>query len=67
MEYGFGITSVLVDFRIDSERRHQELLELISSQSGSMDNASSVWMILELLSLCSEMKCQFGRSSLNTR
>ncbi|KAJ7813633.1 hypothetical protein B0H13DRAFT_2368582 [Mycena leptocephala] len=41
MEYGFGITSVLVDFRIDSERRHQELLELISSQSGSMDNASS--------------------------
>ncbi|KAJ7907618.1 hypothetical protein B0H13DRAFT_2501480 [Mycena leptocephala] len=43
MEYGFGITSVLVDFRIDSERRHQELLELISSQSGSMDNASSFW------------------------
>jgi hypothetical protein len=45
MESGLGIASSLADFTIDTERRHQELLELISSQSGSIDNTSSVGTI----------------------
>jgi hypothetical protein len=42
MESGVAIASTLVKFSIDTESRHQELLDLISSQSGSIDNASSV-------------------------
>jgi hypothetical protein len=47
MEYSMAMASTLVEFSIDTERRHQELLELISSQSGSSDNASSVGVIYE--------------------
>ncbi|KAF7352079.1 NB-ARC domain-containing protein [Mycena venus] len=39
---GVEISTVLVEFNIDTERRHQELLELISSQSDSMDTVSSI-------------------------
>ncbi|KAJ7831312.1 hypothetical protein B0H14DRAFT_2804975 [Mycena olivaceomarginata] len=42
MTQGVGIASALVEFNIDTERRHQELLELISSQSGSFCSLSSV-------------------------
>jgi hypothetical protein len=48
MESGVGIATALVKFSIDTERRHQELLELISTQSGSIDNASLVGVIHEL-------------------
>ncbi|KAF8155263.1 hypothetical protein K438DRAFT_1987164 [Mycena galopus ATCC 62051] len=41
IKYGAGITSTLVELKADTERRHQELLELISSQSVSSDNQSS--------------------------
>jgi hypothetical protein len=47
MEYNMAMASTLVKFSIDTERRHQELLELISSQSGSIDIASSVGTIHE--------------------
>ncbi|KAJ7794633.1 hypothetical protein B0H14DRAFT_3159013 [Mycena olivaceomarginata] len=40
MNSGVGIGCALTEFTIDMETRHQELLELISSQSGSIDNAS---------------------------
>ncbi|KAJ6465015.1 hypothetical protein C8R45DRAFT_1219862 [Mycena sanguinolenta] len=40
MESGVGIASALVELNIDAERRHQELLELISSESDSFDNSS---------------------------
>jgi hypothetical protein len=47
MESGIGIASALTELTIDTEKRHQELLELIASQSGSIDNASSVGVIHE--------------------
>ncbi|KAJ6556075.1 hypothetical protein B0H19DRAFT_1262191 [Mycena capillaripes] len=42
MVYEVEIESALVDFKVDIDRRHQELLELVSSHSGSFDNASSM-------------------------
>ncbi|KAJ6533804.1 hypothetical protein DFH09DRAFT_1406410 [Mycena vulgaris] len=42
MQYGSGVASALVELNADTERRHQELLELISARSGSFDIASSV-------------------------
>ncbi|KAJ7323044.1 P-loop containing nucleoside triphosphate hydrolase protein [Mycena albidolilacea] len=39
IDYGLGMAMNMVDFSIDTERRHQELLELISFQS---DTASSI-------------------------
>ncbi|KAF8183223.1 hypothetical protein K438DRAFT_1975095 [Mycena galopus ATCC 62051] len=41
IKYGAVITSTLVELNADTEQRHQELLELISSQSVSSDNQSS--------------------------
>ncbi|KAF8125898.1 hypothetical protein K438DRAFT_1790826 [Mycena galopus ATCC 62051] len=41
MTQGVGIASALVEFHIDAEERHQELSELISSQSSSYDGLSS--------------------------
>ncbi|KAJ7800150.1 hypothetical protein B0H14DRAFT_3786346 [Mycena olivaceomarginata] len=37
-----GISSAIVEFKIDTEGRHQQLLELISTQSDSIDTVSSV-------------------------
>ncbi|KAF8193165.1 P-loop containing nucleoside triphosphate hydrolase protein [Mycena galopus ATCC 62051] len=51
-----GIASSLVNFRTDIERRHQEVMELISLQSGFFDSASSVGSV----------STQMHRSSLNT-
>jgi hypothetical protein len=45
MEQGVGLVSALAEFNIDTERRHQELLELLSTQSSSYDNLSSVRMV----------------------
>ncbi|KAJ6564749.1 P-loop containing nucleoside triphosphate hydrolase protein [Mycena capillaripes] len=42
MESGVGITSALAEFTTDTERRHQDILALISLHSGSSDNASSI-------------------------
>ncbi|KAJ7107030.1 hypothetical protein C8R44DRAFT_744900 [Mycena epipterygia] len=42
VEYGVGVASALIELNIDTERRHQELLELISSRSGCFETASSV-------------------------
>ncbi|KAF7342912.1 NB-ARC domain-containing protein [Mycena sanguinolenta] len=42
IKYSDGVTSALVKMNLDTERRHQELLELISSESDSFDNASSM-------------------------
>ncbi|KAF7350049.1 NB-ARC domain-containing protein [Mycena venus] len=39
---GVGIASTLIEFNVDTEKRHQELLELISSRSDSFDNLSSI-------------------------
>jgi hypothetical protein len=36
------IASAVVEFEVDTEGRHQELLELMQSQSASFDTASSV-------------------------
>jgi hypothetical protein len=47
MESGAGIACALAEYTIDTERCHQELLELISSQSGSSDNAASVGLIYQ--------------------
>ncbi|KAJ7792329.1 hypothetical protein B0H14DRAFT_2623957, partial [Mycena olivaceomarginata] len=56
MNNGVGITSALVEFRTNIERRHQELLELISLQSESFDSESSEGITTT----------QMHRSSLNT-
>ncbi|KAJ7655951.1 hypothetical protein B0H17DRAFT_1146285 [Mycena rosella] len=40
-EYGVGVASALIEMHLDTESRHQELLELISS--GSLTTASSIW------------------------
>ncbi|KAF8160107.1 hypothetical protein K438DRAFT_1776647 [Mycena galopus ATCC 62051] len=53
MTQGAGIASALLEFNIDAKERHQQLLELISSQSSSFDAISS-------------LICKIGRSSLNT-
>jgi hypothetical protein len=42
MEQGVEIAAAIVEFNTDTEKRHQELLELISSRSGSFDTLSSV-------------------------
>ncbi|KAJ7741606.1 hypothetical protein B0H14DRAFT_473838 [Mycena olivaceomarginata] len=39
---GLELASAIVEFHIDTERRHQELLELISTQRGSLDSHSSI-------------------------
>ncbi|KAJ7837740.1 hypothetical protein B0H13DRAFT_2421035 [Mycena leptocephala] len=39
---GVRTASALAKFSIDTEKRHQELLELIASQNGSIDTASSI-------------------------
>ncbi|KAF8144255.1 hypothetical protein K438DRAFT_2029239 [Mycena galopus ATCC 62051] len=41
MKSGTRIANTLVELNVDTERRHQELLELISSQSLSSDNCAS--------------------------
>ncbi|KAJ7800145.1 hypothetical protein B0H14DRAFT_2900838 [Mycena olivaceomarginata] len=38
---GVGHASALVEFKVDTEERHQQLLELISTQSDSVDTVSS--------------------------
>ncbi|KAJ7754714.1 P-loop containing nucleoside triphosphate hydrolase protein [Mycena olivaceomarginata] len=62
-QFGAGIANALIEFNHDTEKRHQELLELISSQSDSFDNLSSVGIIRDLIS--SDIMSQI-RSSLNT-
>ncbi|KAJ7794982.1 P-loop containing nucleoside triphosphate hydrolase protein [Mycena olivaceomarginata] len=42
IEQGVGISSAIVEFKIDTEGRHQQLLELISTQSDSIDTLSSI-------------------------
>ncbi|KAJ7107048.1 hypothetical protein C8R44DRAFT_885717 [Mycena epipterygia] len=42
VEYGVGVASALIELNIDTERRHQELLELISARSGSFETTSSI-------------------------
>ncbi|KAF8175974.1 hypothetical protein K438DRAFT_1979481 [Mycena galopus ATCC 62051] len=42
IKQGAGLASALIEFNVDIERRHQELLEVISAQSGSFDSMSSV-------------------------
>ncbi|KAJ6565535.1 hypothetical protein DFH09DRAFT_984319 [Mycena vulgaris] len=37
-----GLATAVVEFDIDTETRHQELLEIMSSQSGSLDTLSSI-------------------------
>ncbi|KAJ7808441.1 hypothetical protein B0H14DRAFT_1516155 [Mycena olivaceomarginata] len=39
---GAGLASALVEFNLDTETRHQELLEIISSKSSSFDAVSSI-------------------------
>ncbi|KAJ7831321.1 hypothetical protein B0H14DRAFT_2515376 [Mycena olivaceomarginata] len=39
---GVGLASALVEFNIDTESRHQQLLELISTQSDSVDTLSFI-------------------------
>ncbi|KAF8160096.1 hypothetical protein K438DRAFT_1985898 [Mycena galopus ATCC 62051] len=51
MSYDVGNISALVAFNIDAEKRHQELLELIVSQSSSSDDWTQfleyeLWLIL---------------------
>ncbi|KAJ7926037.1 hypothetical protein B0H13DRAFT_2565702 [Mycena leptocephala] len=41
-EQGVGLATALVELNIDTETRHQELLEMIASQSGSFDDLSSI-------------------------
>ncbi|KAF7344740.1 NB-ARC domain-containing protein [Mycena venus] len=42
VELGAGLATALVEFNIDTETRHQNLLEMISSQSTSIDTVSSI-------------------------
>ncbi|KAJ7726590.1 P-loop containing nucleoside triphosphate hydrolase protein, partial [Mycena olivaceomarginata] len=42
MKHGITLALALVEFSSDTERRHQEFLELLSSQSGSFDSVSSI-------------------------
>ncbi|KAJ7452936.1 hypothetical protein FB451DRAFT_1374015 [Mycena latifolia] len=41
-QFGGGVASALVEMNIDTERRHQELLELISARSGSVTATASI-------------------------
>ncbi|KAJ6550777.1 P-loop containing nucleoside triphosphate hydrolase protein, partial [Mycena vulgaris] len=41
-QYGVGVASALVEMGLDTERRHQDLLELISTRSTTLTTASSV-------------------------
>ncbi|KAF8199368.1 hypothetical protein K438DRAFT_1933403 [Mycena galopus ATCC 62051] len=45
MTQGVGIASALVEFNIEAKRRHEELLELISSQSNSFDGSSLLHLV----------------------
>jgi hypothetical protein len=45
MEQAVGILSTYVKFNADTETRHQELLELISTPSGSLDAMPSVGLL----------------------
>ncbi|KAJ7796681.1 hypothetical protein B0H14DRAFT_3157858 [Mycena olivaceomarginata] len=60
---GVGFATALVNFSLHTERRHQELLELISSRSGSLDTCSSVRFFTSLVQVLTTS--QIGRSSLN--
>jgi hypothetical protein len=42
MKYGAMVASALVESNIDTEQRHEELLELILAQSESVETGSSV-------------------------
>lgn len=42
MKYGVAFSTALEEMTADTERRHQELLELISARSASFDTTSSV-------------------------
>ncbi|KAJ7343713.1 hypothetical protein DFH08DRAFT_810270 [Mycena albidolilacea] len=44
MKHGITLASALLEFSTDAEMQHQELLELLSSQIGSFDNVSSLWL-----------------------
>ncbi|KAF8136034.1 hypothetical protein K438DRAFT_1786578 [Mycena galopus ATCC 62051] len=47
---GSGLALALMEFNIDSEERHQEFLELMSSQSGSFDGLSSLGSLYQFCS-----------------
>jgi hypothetical protein len=49
MNYRIGMASTLVELNIDTERAHQELLELLSSQTASSDSGSSVGALSAIL------------------
>jgi hypothetical protein len=59
MNYTVGNARALVELNIDTERRHIELLELLSSQSAS-DDGTSVSVFLNIyntvLHKCSDTK-----------
>lgn len=69
MEQGVGLESALTEFNIDTERRHQELLELLSTQSSSYDNLSSVRMVTADCAgpVLTHNAAKIGHSSLNSR
>lgn len=50
MQQGVNIASGLAQLSSDTERRHQELLELISTRSGSLDGVSSVRILCMICS-----------------
>ncbi|KAJ7452928.1 P-loop containing nucleoside triphosphate hydrolase protein, partial [Mycena latifolia] len=41
-QFRVGVTSILIEMNVDTERRHQELLELISARSGSVTGSASM-------------------------
>lgn len=53
MEQAIGEVSTFVKFNIDTETRHQELLELISNRSESLDTMSSVGHVHYFVSVVS--------------
>ncbi|KAJ7886883.1 hypothetical protein B0H14DRAFT_3127808 [Mycena olivaceomarginata] len=64
MNYRVGIASVLFELDVDTERRHQEFLELISSQSVLSDNGSSNCQSSNSFSLLpTSPKIFYGRES----
>ncbi|KAF8154328.1 hypothetical protein K438DRAFT_1777960 [Mycena galopus ATCC 62051] len=60
IKYGAGIVSTLVELNADAEQRHQELLELISSQSVSSNNQSSSMQRSSLNISCAELMIKIG-------
>jgi hypothetical protein len=54
MKQAAGLATTLIAFNIDVEKRHQELVELITSRSDSIDNLSSV-SIFHLFLCCSKI------------